>query len=1737
MTLTAGMRLGPYEIVAPLGAGGMGEVYRARDTKLDRDVAVKVLPDGVAADAEALARFEREAKAVAAVSHPNVLAIYDFGTDRDITYIVTELLEGESLRQRLQQSSIPWRKAVDVGTSVADGLAAAHAKGIIHRDLKPENIFLTSDGVVKILDFGLARAQQASGPDDRTITLDTKPGTVLGTVHYMSPEQVRGRPLDARTDIFSLGCVLFEMITGERAFRGDTSADITTAILTQDPATVSSTIVDVVPDLDRTIARCLEKNARQRFQSSGDLAFTLRSILSGSGSGIASAAGKGVGGWKWAVGALIVMLIVAAGFIWRPIRSPVQPGGRIDSLLVLPFVEQSGETDAEFLGEGIAESVINSLLTMPNLRVIPRNTAIRYKGREQELDVIASELNVRAVLTGRVRELDGRLIVRASLEDTKYRRQIWGEEYDRPRSDILTIERDIARRISDALRLQLSGEDVARRDKQHTDNPEAYMAYARGRFWWNKRTQGGFERAIALYDDAIRIDPNYALAYAGKADSYLLLGVYHYVRPRGAFPQALLAVQTALLIDNALAEAHTALGGIRIWSEWDWDGAETAFRRAIELAPKYPTAHHWYGWYLMAMQRHEEAAREMQRAQQLDPGSLIINRDVGSQYLFSRQLDRAIVQFRRTIEMDPNFATARLFLGQALRQKQLYEEAIAEFQKTIDLVGLVLEVVGDLAYTYALADRVDEALAELRRLTELSKERYVPAGSFALIHIGLGNKDQAFEWLEKAYENREYMVPLLNVSPAYDSLRSDPRFDDLLRRVGLEGVSPMRPAPGLAVKSETGKVKLVVLPFEDISPAPEAWFGDGLTETLIAQLSRLSPDKLSVIASTTAMQYKGTDKRVRQIGRELDIDYVVEGRVQRIDDRVRIFTRLVRASDETHVWSEDFDRKIDDVFALQSEVVSRIAEGIQMQLTPTEEAQLARARPVDPDALDAYLEGIALAKDGTEQACRSALKMFDQAIESDPKFALAHVGRADVFVTLGEFHVPPVEAMPYAKTAALDALALDEGLPEALTALARVQMMFEWDFPTAEETFERAMELNGSSTDARLGYAVYLTAMKRGDEAIRQLDWVRERDPASVYTYEYHGLVAYMTRRYDRVIRDCSAAIDVDPEFWKARSWLGLAHAQRGELAEGIHHLRKALTQSDNSPVVAAMLGSLLAVSGEQEEARTIVNEVKKRESSDYVCPYELATVWIGLDDHDEAFAEMDRACDGRAPCMPWLQVDPRLDPIRSDPRFDDLLRRVGFEPEPPLLESVEAPREKTMLAVLPFENISRNPQEWFSDGMTEEMIAQLGRLQPKKLGVIARTSAMQYKSTTKSVDQIGRELGVDYILEGSVRRALNRVRITAQLIQVSDQTQLWAQSFERDIADVFAVQAEVAEHIANALAVELLPNQQAALARRATSNPAAREACMIGRYHWNKFTSEGYAKAREYFERAIEEDPNYAPAYAWLANAYGVTGLYGSVPPKESLPIAKEFAHKALEIDDTLPIGHASLGMFALFYDWNWLEAERELERAIELNPSYAEAHHWYALFLTVMGRHDEALAEIKQARALDPLSLPINVAVGRKHYFARRYDRAIEELNGALELDQDFSYAHHDLGKAYARKGMFKEALREFQLGNYVEWQGYAHALAGSSEEATAVINRLNDKAQEEYVSPYRLAVVYVGLGEKDQALAALEQAYTDRSGLLVWLNVEPAFDPLREDPRFDDLLRRIGFEPQAIPVEQTP
>ncbi len=786
-----GKTLSHYRIVEKIGAGGMGEVYRARDERLERDVALKVLPTGTLADEATRKRFRKEALALSKLNHPNIATVFDFDTQDGVDFLVMELVEGVTLSDKLAVGPLREKEITRLGAQMAEGLAAAHERRVVHRDLKPANLRVTPDGRLKILDFGLAKLVR---PDVASATATTESFTetqaAAGTLPYMAPEQLRGEAVDGRTDIHALGAVLYEMATGQRAFPDRQPAQLTAAILQLPVSSPRTLNRRVSVELERVVLKCLEKEPENRYQSAKEIAVDLRRLgTPGSAAAVLSARRPATRRrMVLAVGvSLVALLAVLVGLNVGGLRERLLGGaapGQITSIAVLPLENLSGDPEQDYFVDGMTEALIAELAQIGALKVISRTSAMRYKHTDKSLPEIARELNVDAVVEGSVLHVGDRVRVTAQLIHAATDKHLWADTYDREFRDILALHSEVARAIAREIKVAVTPEEAARLASSRPVKPEAYEAYLKGRYHWNKRTGEGIKTGLKYFQHALEIDPGYALAYVGLADSYGLLPYYAGFRPEEAHPKGKAAARKALELDHTLAEAYASLGWVKYVFDLDWSGAEREFKHAIELKPSYATAHHWYAWYLAEAGRPDEAIAQFQRAQELDPLSLIISSAIGWQYYTVRKYDQAIAQLQKTLEMDPDFPRGHWFLGQAYVQKAMFEEAITEFQKAIAITGGKPEHIAALGHAYAASGKRHEAEKLLDELKELSKQKYIPSYALAVIHVGLGEKEQAFAWLEKAYEEHDpFLVIFVRPDPAFDPLRADPRFQSLLRRM------------------------------------------------------------------------------------------------------------------------------------------------------------------------------------------------------------------------------------------------------------------------------------------------------------------------------------------------------------------------------------------------------------------------------------------------------------------------------------------------------------------------------------------------------------------------------------------------------------------------------------------------------------------------------------------------------------------------------------------------------------------------------------------------------------------------------------------------------------------------------------------------------------------------------------------------------------------------------------------
>lgn len=787
-----GQTLGHYRILERVGAGGMGVVYRARDEQLERDVALKVLPSGTLDNEASRRNFRKEALALAKLNHPNIETVYEFATQDGMDFLVMEYVPGKTLADKLLKGALPEKEVVALGMQIAAALGEAHERGIVHRDLKPRNIAITAKGQAKVLDFGLAKLLHPAGVASTDTVTDTQ--AIVGTLPYMSPEQLQGEAVDARSDIFTIGAVLYEMATNCRAFGERLPSRLVDTILHETPVTPRALNRRISAGLERIILKCLDKDPEQRYQSANELLVDFRRLADPVSSRTNPPASMPKGRAKaarsaayFAAGLLTLTAIVLGLNVggWRTRLVGWTSPPKIGSLAVLPLENLSHDPEQEYFADGMTEALITDIAKIRTLRVISRTSVMRYKGTKKPLSQIARELNVDAIVEGSVQRSGDRVRIDAQLIDARKDRNLWTESYQSDLSDVLTLQGNVARAVAGEVRAQLTPQESASMSKSQTVNPRAYESYLQGRYFWNKRTAADLNAAIKSFNGAIAIDPTYARAYAGLADSYATLGNNRLLPPDEAFPKAEAAAEKALSLDEDLAEAHASLAFAHWNYDFDWSVVDREYKRAIELNPGYATAYHWYSGYLSGMGRHGEAIAAVKKARELDPLSPRINANVGFILYFARQYDIAIEELQKTLQMDTTSNAPYLYLGMAYLQEGKSQEAIVALEKNSRISDSPAADSLDLAYGYAVAGQRQDSLKLLHQVMAEPNKTYMPALWVARVYTALGEKEEALTWLRKAYDERSPQLPFLNVDPRWDTLRSDPRFQDLLRRMKL----------------------------------------------------------------------------------------------------------------------------------------------------------------------------------------------------------------------------------------------------------------------------------------------------------------------------------------------------------------------------------------------------------------------------------------------------------------------------------------------------------------------------------------------------------------------------------------------------------------------------------------------------------------------------------------------------------------------------------------------------------------------------------------------------------------------------------------------------------------------------------------------------------------------------------------------------------------------------------------
>ncbi len=1716
MPLAAGTRLGPYEILSPLGAGGMGEVYRAKDTTLGREVAIKVLPADVASSPERLQRFEREAKTVATLNHPNIVTIHGIHNEGKHRFIAMELVEGDTLDRMMAPGGMPLGQIFDLAIPMADALATAHGKGIVHRDLKPANVMVTKEGRVKVLDFGLAKLTAAgkggSSPDDVTMSAPlTGRGVIIGTVPYMSPEQLQGENLDHRTDLFSLGVMLYEMATGQRPFKGKNSATLTSSILRDAPRPVQE-LNSVVPrHLGRIIEHCLEKNAEDRYQSAKDVRNELRALRkevdSGSDlsephsvssltpaslppsstassipSGSAMSAPTRRGEFWIGIGVVSVVITIAAVWMGRDgntterTAAPASGGvSSIRSIAVLPFISLSGDSMPSHFVDGITGAITDDLAKISALKVTNARTMMRYKDNEPPLAQIAREISVDAFVTGDALQVGDRIQIRVRLVEANTQRQIWSDHFERDKGDILKIYNDVARAVAEGVRIELTPSEKQLLTAAPKVNWTAYDLYARGRELTRKGTRRSCREAIGLFDAALAIDSGFALAYAAKAQAYLALSSTH-LSPSETMPQMAKAARAALALDDGLAEAHVALGKYLMYYEWEWAAAELEFKRAVDVNPSHGEARLAYADWLAAMKRGDEALAQLDMSVELDPALKYTNDAFHGVAFSTRRYDRCVRDAMDALAVDASYWPAHQWAGLAESQLGNHEDAIRHLRRAVALSEEAPQIRAMLGGVLAVAKQPVEARAIRKRLKERKDIDYVCPYEVATISIGLKEYDQALDEISEACDDRAECIPYLQVDPRLDPIRHLPRFDEVLMRVGFE--PPQRPQ----LTVETNR-RLAVLPFENISMDPDTdYLSNEIPASIIDKLSGLSG--LSVISRSGAFRFDPAKEDASSFGKSLGVSVVLTGQLNARGNSLTIRAELVDVSTNQQLWSKRYARELTDIMAVEADITQNIVDALRLRLTQEEKIELAKSDTSNADAHRAYLEARHLWNLRSEDGFAGAIELFDHAISLDPEYAEAYAGKADCYLLLAHYYRPPKEVIPQAEQAIETALRLDDSMGEAYASLGYLKGWSQQNWAEAEAAFKRGISLSPRYSTLYHWSSALLMSQSRFDEALSAISRAAELEPNSLIIKTDTAWALFCAGRVREAFDHIEDTRKLAPDFLPAHVRYAWMLMSDGQPDRAIPVLKLLDARRGRASISAGMLGAAYAMAGRTTEAQDELNVLTQLASRQFVPACGFASIHANLGDLDEAFRWLERAHQSGEVWTAFLKIDPMWKALHGDPRFDDLLRRIGLEPDAKSGSTARDQNEKIMLAVLPFANLGNDPeQEYFSDGMTEEMITRLGRLRPELLGVIARTSAMRYKKTDKSIDQIGRELGVTYIIEGGVRRAGNNVRINAQLILVSDQTQLWGDSYTRSLSDVFEIQSEVADQVAAKLSVELLTEEAPGMVDRPTNNTAAYDAFLKAReFVWySEFGHEKYESGIRLLEQAIELDPSFALAYAELSVGHALMHHYGFDQSPSRAAESKAAVDRALQLDPDLPDAHLAMGNY-------YYSCHRDYDRALAslavARKSLANDSRFLDIYGSVLrrkGQLEVALEQFIWALALDPGDANSAANLAGTYQIMRNYEKADQIFERMIEIAPQRQYGYDGIA------------------WNFFLWRGDPEAARAAIEGLTTPAN------QYVFATGYRLEfyarrfdTAIKGLEESPLEFAAFQDLFLTKAQL---------------------------------------
>jgi len=1266
-----GRQIGVYRLEREIGRGGMGAVYLAErvDGEFNQTVAVKLIKRGMDTDL-ILKRFRRERQILAALNHTNIAYFLGGGsTDDGLPYYVMEYIDGKPLYEFCDENKLGVRERLAIFRNVCSAVDAAHAINVIHRDLKPSNILVKADGKPKLLDFGIAKALD---PDLMATDIDpTATQMRLMTPEYAAPEQVSGDPVTPATDIYSLGIVLYELLTGHRPYRlkRHIPHEVARVICEEEPmppsgsllrdegilptasgekATLKMTIDyrggsveslrrELAGDLDKIVLKTLRKDPSERYRSAAELADDITNLLDGRP--------------------------VRAEY-FPPTSRPVTGRSAKVSVAILPLKMlnrfSSDETGDEFLGIGLADALISRLSGIQRIIVRPTSSILPFS--DEEPFIAGQKLGVDYVLDGNIRKVGNRIRVSVQLMDVAENSTWWAKAFDEELADVLDLEDTISGNVAIALLPQLTGDERKRLEKRGTNKLEAYEAYLRGRYFWSRFTDDGITKSVEAFKKAIELDPEYALPHVGIADFYNWAAIFGQIPSNEAFPLAQASARRALEIDDTIGEAYAMLAFTTLLYDWNWRAAEQLAKRALELSPNFSFAHECYSNVLATQGRFDSAIVEIKRAEELDPISpKSILMTAWTMYQ-TRHFRESVLKARKGGDMQDNFPQGLLHLGNALTQIGRTDEGILRLQESARLwdSGMPKHL---LCFALAANGQKEEARDVLAGLLETARTGYMKPYYIAMAYISIGEYDNAFEWFERSFKERNEWLVWIGTEPKLDPIRGDARYLDLLKRTGNPIYESQAVQSGQGQNTGDREKSLAVLPFKIIGghntgDTGEDYLSIGLADALTMRLSNVRRFLVRPTSSVLPFSERAIDPFAA--GRQLGVEFVIDGNIRQIGDRIRVTAQLLDVSENSTVWSESFDENFTDVLELEDSISEKVTNSLVPHLTGEEKRQLAKRGTENFEAYEAYLRGRYFWNLFTPEAFTKAISGFQNAAELDPNYAQAYVGIADFYSWASIYGmIPPSQSMPKVIEAADKALEIDNTLAEAWAAKGLYYSnSLKWE--ESEKCHRRAIESNPHYPLAHEWLAAVLVGTGRFEEGIEEILMAERLDPISLRAKTLTAWTVYQARDYDLALAKANIVIDFDPDFVQGHIQLANILLELGRNDEALDAARRAVEIMPGEPLPVYVLCFALVRAGKHEEAREVVDGLKRSSETGYVAPFFLFMAHLAVGDIDDALDHLEKAIDELSPWLVWLGTEPKLDSLRDNDRFNQLLRSTG---------------------------------------------------------------------------------------------------------------------------------------------------------------------------------------------------------------------------------------------------------------------------------------------------------------------------------------------------------------------------------------------------------------------------------------------------------------------------------------------